>query len=501
MKFSKYYFLEGFPGFEKALTNMSLDDFVKSEMEDDEGDEIQIEDEDMLDEDIDDAQYQALSTDKFFKSAEDYVRYKEDEEEWLAKKEDFLLSLMQKKGITDDDVIEAIGEPESGTKKDLKKWKTKRENFLKKELKNHGINLTSNFLKLKLDPAPWHKERRGDYDLLDLGQKFKGDDDTLAGKKKLIHGSVFRGFKTGGREMQVQQFIDLITQKPEKFIAQNTKLAKSGVGQVFYDLTMPAYKGLIYDEKSKEFRIIKTCPFADQCKKFCYACKGGYIQYTGPGVSAARMLNYLFNDYEGFKSDVMSQLNKEVEKNKKDGNKTVLRWHDSGDFMSKKYLELVFDIARATPNVMHYAYTKAVSMVKEKQASGEVPKNFLIIFSVGGLEDSLITGDDKASMVVPKELFKDIPKRKSDEDTTEKDTMKSVYSARNLQELKERISNRYAIDIDRIVSLDELKHKYPKDTAIDNNDNMFHWCVLVWGGHGDDAAARWDVGKVMLFFH
>ncbi|MHA2408093.1 MAG: GP88 family protein, partial [Candidatus Ranarchaeia archaeon] len=122
-----------------------------------------------------------------------------------------------------------------------------------------------------------------------------------------------------------------IMTRPKAIVGRNEKMKASGGKQfVIYDTTLPAYKGLYVDEAStdKELRMLNTCPSAGACAIFCYAGKGGYIQWENSGLSAAMKLNYLMNDWEGFKAQMIKEVNARVKRNK--GKYTVIRWHDAG---------------------------------------------------------------------------------------------------------------------------------------------------------------------------
>lgn len=299
--------------------------------------------------------------------------------------------------------------------------------------------------------------------------------------QRLIHSSALLKILTPeGTEIDQEKLKQLITVRPKQIIAQNSKLASSGAaaGEVFYDLTLPAYQGLFYNEKLGKFQVVKTCPSAGACKAYCYATGGGYVQYEGPWLSSTRMINFLMNDYKGFKAQLLSELKSAVATAAKKGKKVVLRWHDSGDFYSESYLLMAFDIARQTPEVRHYAYTKQVDMVKKHEA--QKPDNFIFNFSKGGTQDAQVDFETKKhSKVVPYVLFKDLTLPLKPEDAPI---------------LKDRIANHYNIDRNTLVTYDELV-KMP----VSKEKNKYN--VIVGKGAGDDAAAREDVLGTYLLIH
>lgn len=310
---------------------------------------------------------------------------------------------------------------------------------------------------------------------------------TLATRpQKLIHSStILKVLTPDGKEIDEDKLKELISVRPKQIISQNSKLASSGAesGEVFYDLTLPAYQGLFYNEKQGKFQVVKTCPSASACTTYCYAARGGYIQYEGPWLSATRLINYLMNDYVGFKNQVISELENARRIASKKGTKVVLRFHDSGDFFSESYLLMAYDIARSLPDVKFYAYTKQVDLVNKHE--GNKPSNFILNYSKGGSSDKNVDfNKEKHSKVVPYVLFKDleiIPGQ--------------PLGQKEKQVLKDRISYHYKLDPATLITYDELV-KIPQD----NKKNKFY-NVIVKPKDGDDAAAREDVLGTYLLIH
>jgi hypothetical protein len=357
----------------------------------------------------------------------------------------------------------------------------------------------------------------------------------------------------------------IFTTRPEEIIAQNAKLKKSGSNTIFYDLTMPAYHGLYYDEKENGFGLVSTCPAAAACIVWCYAAKGGYLQYPGPVNNAAKMVGFLLNHPDEFVSTLLKSL--EAAKNKRGAkNKTIImRWHDAGDFFSTGYLEMAFDVARKTPDVLHYAYTKQARMIDSYREKGLIPENFVFNKSVGGKFDKEIRPEDKYADVIPKDFFDDIEvlynpdsiektkeklvkswkdlgldedlvNRFADkvdlEETSENlkalgkkksqfkklilnfmepkgiDNISNKISTRlvmqknftdeSVETLKDRVSERLGIERDTILSYPEMMEMLDDEEFL-SKDN--YWNVLVWFGHGDDAATRKEVRGTLLLIH
>jgi len=145
-------------------------------------------------------------------------------------------------------------------------------------------------------------------------------------------------------------------------LTQNSKLKKTSkeLGIRVFNFGIPAYK-------SASGKL--TCPFADECVKFCYARKGAYIWGNVKPAFEKR--------YELSKTDrFVSEMYNEIVKKRPD----YVRVHDSGDYYSKAYLKKWIDIALLFPEVKFYSYTNSVLMLKK----ADLPSNFDVIFSDSG---------------------------------------------------------------------------------------------------------------------
>jgi hypothetical protein len=323
----------------------------------------------------------------------------------------------------------------------------------------------------------------------------------------LLHSSTVEGIKDeSGNEIDVEKLKSILSKRPSKILGEtNEKLMKSGVATI----TLPKYRGLIHDEKSGELKIVNTCPHAHKCIIGCYAGKGFYVMYKNSSERSAQLLTYLFNDYDGWKKQLIGEINSLVEMMENAGKRTVIRWHDSGDFFSPDYLDIAIDVAKSTPYALHYAYTKEVSMVKSKK----LPKNFLTRFSFGGTEDKLINKEkDLYSDIImnkPKDgkIFKDqvyidfkkYYDREKDKDGNTLWRIKKDYTTKDgkpadaLMEFKKEISQGYGLNVNTILSFQELM-RLPEG-------NKPKWNVIVAPSNADNAAFRRDVRGVYLIYH
>ena len=151
-------------------------------------------------------------------------------------------------------------------------------------------------------------------------------------------------------------------------LTQNSKLKRTSkaLGVRVFNFGIPAYK-------SASGKL--TCPFADECVKFCYAKKGAYIWSNVQPVFEKR---YQLSKTNKFIPTMIDEIvNKRPD---------YVRVHDSGDYYSKEYLQKWLRIARTFPEVNFYSYTNCIKMFKDI----ELPNNYDIIFSDSGKQKHLI---------------------------------------------------------------------------------------------------------------
>lgn len=284
-----------------------------------------------------------------------------------------------------------------------------------------------------------------------------------------------------------------ITDRPEKILKQNEKISHSGGGStVYFNIGLPALKGLAVNEKTGDFVVVDTCPGAGACKVYCYAKKGGYVQWKASSLSQTRQLNFLLNDPEGYKAKLKAELTAAERKFGKKGTKVVVRWHDAGDFFSPDYLNLAYSIARDFPNIDFYAYTKVASV-----ASGDKPSNFKMNFSAGATpeqEKQIDFAKTKHSTVVPKQMFDDlILKDDSGKLIKDADGRIQFKSPEALDILKKKLAAKYNVPENSVITYDEMM-QIPVGTEP-------KWNVIVKPGDGDDSANRADVVGTWLLIH
>lgn len=152
----------------------------------------------------------------------------------------------------------------------------------------------------------------------------------------------------------------------------NAELAKNGI----FTWSLPALNARLTNGRN-----FVTCPNAGICANLCYARVNSYA-FSNVVTAHTRKLELVLNDLEAWRNLLIEELQAKRYRNGKS-----VRIHDSGDFFSVEYFDAWVKIASATPDVFFYAYTKEVAMTK---AYGQLPENFVVIFSMGGKQDYLV---------------------------------------------------------------------------------------------------------------
>jgi hypothetical protein len=343
----------------------------------------------------------------------------------------------------------------------------------------------------------------------------KGKDKTDKYKLPYVHRSNVKNYipivDPEGKKFDLDKLASDITRRPTKLLKQNEKMQHSdGTVAIFYNIGLPALTGLGFDEEKKEFVIINTCPGAGECKTFCYALKGGYVQWAPVSLSQTRILNFLYNDPTGF----FEQLNAEIDEEKRKGDakqekhKVTVRWHDAGDFFSDEYLDMAYKLAGSHPTVDFYAYTKMADVSGSTQNR---PPNFMINFSMGARkaeQKRVDFGVEKHSIVVPKDLFDDLLLKDGNKLVKGPDNGWQWADDEAYDTFKERMAIKYSIKPDSILTYDEMM-KTPYGGGgigggVADGDRSFKrgiYNVIVKPGDGDDSANRADVLGTYLLMH
>jgi hypothetical protein len=170
----------------------------------------------------------------------------------------------------------------------------------------------------------------------------------------------------------------------KQVLTQNGKMKKSSQGDTaLYNWTIPAFK-------SQDGTI--TCPNASKCAIGCYAKQGSYV-WTNTMKSHQNKLD--LTRHSDFVPIMVQAIEAKLKTNKRKSKKTLIRIHDAGDFYSLDYTLSWFRVMNTLKNessLSFYAYTKEVDRFKSLKTNYSTiyPKNFTVIFSLGGKQDSLI---------------------------------------------------------------------------------------------------------------
>lgn len=201
------------------------------------------------------------------------------------------------------------------------------------------------------------------------------------------------------------------TRWPEwPLLTQNSELAPLGI----FNWTLPAW--VVRDGSGRGFNV---CPEADACAKVCYARNGTYL-FPQARAAHARNLELVRHNTGWWMVAMLHELGARRLRPRGsprlallsrehlsaevagllDCGAQAVRIHDSGDFFDADYLRAWLTIARQTPDVLFYAYTKAVAMLKA--VGPEAPPNFLWCYSLGGKQDHLVDRErDRHADVFP----------------------------------------------------------------------------------------------------
>lgn len=342
-----------------------------------------------------------------------------------------------------------------------------------------------------------------------------------------VHASGLKYLDPEGTVVDEDALKKSIMIRPKKLLKQNEKMIHSdGTQEIYFNLGIPALKGFAVNEKTGDLISVDTCPGAGACKLYCYALKGGYIQYVGSFLSMARILNFLINDPAGFEKMLSDEIQAMVDRyedpksrvNKATGKPTtvVVRWHDAGDFFSDQYRDLAWKIARKFPNVEFYAYTKMADVVN----SSARPKNFIINFSVSANPEQrgkmkAAAGKKPSSDLVQikglsgEQNFKNsitMVRSEMEKAGIGFDTIlhriavpgakkpKLTYKSEEaVTKLKKWMTRTYDISVTSILTYDEMMAK--------SEGNTPKWNVIVLPGEGDQSAKRRDVINTYLYEH
>lgn len=298
----------------------------------------------------------------------------------------------------------------------------------------------------------------------------------------IVHGGNIKFVDDTNKEYDVEWLKKQITQKPGALLKKNEKMQHSdGTKTQFYNIGLPALKGLALNEKTGKFVIVDTCPGAGACKTMCYAMRGNYVRVPQPSLNQSKVLNFLVNHPDKFAARLKAEIGVAVTDVDPD-EKVIIRWHDAGDFFSPEYMNMAFDVARAFPDVQFYAYTKVAAVANAKK-----PENFIINFSEGALPSETKKVDltqIKKSVIVPQKMFWDLIVTKGAHTVRNEKGQVQFKNEKTWDEFKDRLAQTYQAPKDAIIIYDD----YMEMKANGELGDKPKWNVVVPPGAGDQAA-------------
>lgn len=199
-----------------------------------------------------------------------------------------------------------------------------------------------------------------------------------------------------------------MTTKPDRLLTQNSELRKVGV----WNWTLPAHT-----LKLSDGTWFNTCPNAGACGRVCYAKMGTYL-FSNVRRRHLQNLEYVLGNDSWWCEMIVELEHKRFRPTGKphdlphdESDRWLHNWvttggrairiHDAGDFFDFGYLSAWLAIAYAHKDILFYAYTKEVEMVKEESEFQGLP-NFRVVYSFGGKQDHLIDRErDRHADVFP----------------------------------------------------------------------------------------------------
>jgi len=287
-------------------------------------------------------------------------------------------------------------------------------------------------------------------------------------------------FEDDDKGVNIEQFIKNITAVPTSFIGQNKKMEKSGDRHTFvYHTGMPTFRGIVYDEERGNFVFVNTCPGAGQCVVGCYTLKGEYIRYQASTDKVTIGLNYLLNHPKEYEEGMYKNLKFKCEFHKAFKgyrSRVILRWNETGDFFSDKYVEIGESVIQRLKNdgynIDSYGYTK----IAKHALNSKIPTKFSTDANKREVNQVDLTKQE-AAFRTPKEVAKGI----------------NLDLVGSDIEYKKRAIEYHNLNPKTTLTYDELLQR--------PEGNKPKWDVIVTNRDGDDASFRRDVKDIYQAEH
>ena len=282
-------------------------------------------------------------------------------------------------------------------------------------------------------------------------------------------------------DVDIDEFKDKITEPPENILGANEKIQHSGSAvEFYYNMGLPAFRGILYDTTGEKFYYVNTCPGAGECIKICYALSGNYIRYSNAYDKSTRILNFLMNSPDEFKAKLKSEIKEKIDEHEAiqdNYNVVYIRFNDSGDFFSKKYYDIASEVIaelKTDFNVVGYAHTKIADIVKAK---GEVKTSFSCDACKTEIDKIDNLDEYKNSITLPRAFYKGF----------------SLKSKTDTIALLDKIAEEFKLERKYVITY--------KDLMMKKDDEKRRWYVLVVPGDGDSSVPRDDVKKIFHTEH
>ena len=320
----------------------------------------------------------------------------------------------------------------------------------------------------------------------------------------IVHGKTIT--KDDGGDIDIKDFIKRLTTRPNKLFSINEKAEHTETEKnLTINIGIPAFKALLWDADSNEFKVITTCPGAGQCVVGCFAMLGNYIRLPDVVMGYARRLQFLMDDPTAFEQKAYAEALGYAAQAEGMGKKLHIRWNDSGDFFTQTYFEIAKRVTKKIEergfSVKSFIYTKNADIVDLAKQAG-----FVSSFSTDARvaqRNKLNPEEVKLAVRVPDTLFKDLfIKNKGNfvKDSSGKPTFIDPVAGR--AELKQRIYDYFkgkfegaGLTVASLIFTDELP-------SSENPQNKFKYNLIVLpSGDGDWGAQRWDVKNSYLLEH
>lgn len=140
-----------------------------------------------------------------------------------------------------------------------------------------------------------------------------------------------------------------------------------------------------------------TCPGAKDCLSRSNRTTGKIVdgpacQFRCYAASSEALFKNIrisrWRNFDALKGHSVAEMSELIEKSLPKRNTKLVRIHASGDFFNQDYFDAWLLVARKHPDLIFYAYTKALPFWVRRLNS--IPRNLKLVASYGGKYDSLI---------------------------------------------------------------------------------------------------------------